>query len=160
MQTASRRWLASGDLNGFLGLVVDNLSIMGFLSMALIHIFGFPADIVFLRMFPGTALGVLLGNIAYTVMARRLAGRTGREDVTAMPLGLDAPTSIGMALLVLGPAFLSFKQGGMDDAAFRHFQDQVHTYLALSGSDATADEILSVVEQRLQEGAPFENAEA
>lgn len=117
MQTASRRWLASGDLNGFLGLVVDNLSIMAFLSMALIHIFGFPADIVFLRMFPGTALGVLLGNIAYTVMARRLARRTGREDVTAMPLGLDAPTSIGMALLVLGPAFLGFKQNGMDPHA-------------------------------------------
>src|SRR5690606_12344863 len=81
---------------------------------ALIGIFGFPADIVFLRMFPGTALGVLLGNQAYTAMARRLARRSGRDDVTAMPLGLDAPTSIGMALLVLGPAFLGFSQGGMD----------------------------------------------
>jgi len=113
--TSSRnRWLAPGDLNGFLGLVVDNLSIMAFLAAALIGIFGFPADIVFLRMFPGTALGVLLGNLAYTAMARRLARRSGRDDVTAMPLGLDAPTSIGMALLVLGPAFLGFSQGGMD----------------------------------------------
>ncbi|HEX7814728.1 hypothetical protein [Dyella sp.] len=109
-----RRWLTPGDLNGFLGLVVDNLSIMAFLSTALIGIFGFPADIVFLRMFPGTALGVLLGNIAYTMMAQRLARRTGRQDVTAMPLGLDAPTSIGLSLLVLGPAFVGFKQAGMD----------------------------------------------
>ena len=115
--TATRRWLTPGDLNGFLGLVVDNLSIMAFLATALIGIFGFPADIVFLRMFPGTALGVLLGNLAYTAMARRLAARVGRDDVTAMPLGLDAPTSIGMALLVLGPAFVHFKQGGMDEAA-------------------------------------------
>lgn len=115
--TSSRRWLTSGDLNGFLGLVVDNLSIMAFLATALIGIFGFPADIVFLHMFPGTALGVLLGNLAYTAMARKLVQRTGREDVTAMPLGLDAPTSIGMALLVLGPAFLHFKQGGMDEHA-------------------------------------------
>src|SRR3546814_18558378 len=68
-------------------------------------------------MFPGTALGVLVGNLIYTVMARRLAAKTGRDDVTAMPLGLDAPTSIGMALLVLGPAFVAFKQGGMDDEA-------------------------------------------
>ncbi|MFC5741592.1 hypothetical protein [Dyella tabacisoli] len=112
-----RRWLASGDLNGFLGLVVDNLSILAFLASALTIIFKFPADVVFLRMFPGTALGVLLGNLAYTVMARRLARRTGRDDVTAMPLGLDAPTSIGMALLVLGPAFLGFKQSGMDEHA-------------------------------------------
>lgn len=120
----NRRWLAAGDLNGFLGLVVDNLSIMAFLATALIGLFGFPADIVFQRMFPGTALGVLLGNLAYTAMARRLARRSGRDDVTAMPLGLDAPTSIGMALLVLGPAYLGFKQAGMatHDAAIATWQ--------------------------------------
>jgi len=110
------RWLSTGDLNGFLGLVVDNLSIMGFIAGALIGIFGFPADVVFNRMFPGTALGVLVGNLVYTQLARRLALRTGRNDVTAMPLGLDAPTSIGMALLILGPAFIGFKQAGMDEA--------------------------------------------
>ncbi|MEO8365376.1 MAG: hypothetical protein ABI538_04130 [Pseudoxanthomonas sp.] len=113
-----RRWFVAGDLNGFFGLVVDNLSILGFIAMALIGIFGFPAEIVYQRMFPGTALGVLVGNLLYTRMARRLAAKTGRDDVTAMPLGLDAPTSIGMALLVLGPAFVAFKQQGMEaDAA-------------------------------------------
>jgi AGZA family xanthine/uracil permease-like MFS transporter len=68
-------------------------------------------------MFPGTALGVLLGNLAYTWMARRLAAKSGRDDVTAMPLGLDAPTSIGMALLVLGPAFAGFGAQGLDPHA-------------------------------------------
>ena len=111
------RWFVAGDLNGFFGLVVDNLSILGFIAMALIGIFGFPAEVVFTRMFPGTALGVLVGNLMYTLMARRLGARTGRADVTAMPLGLDAPTSIGMALLVLGPAFAGFKAGGMDENA-------------------------------------------
>ena len=110
-------WIASGDINGFFGLVVDNLSILGFLATALIGIFGFPAEIVFARMFPGTALGVLIGNLIYTAMARRLARASGREDVTAMPLGLDAPTTIGLALLVLGPAFVGFKQSGMDENA-------------------------------------------
>lgn len=108
------RWFVAGDLNGFFGLVVDNLSILGFISAALIGIFQFPAEVVFTRMFPGTALGVLVGNLIYTWMARRLALKTGRDDVTAMPLGLDAPTSIGMALLVLGPSFVAFKQQGMD----------------------------------------------
>ncbi|MEX1829150.1 hypothetical protein [Luteibacter sp. CQ10] len=112
--TLPRRRFTGGDLNGVLGLVVDNLSILAFLATALVGIFGVPADIVFRRMFPGTALGVLLGNLAYTWMARRLAHRTGRHDVTAMPLGLDAPTSIGMALLVLGPAFAAYRQAGMD----------------------------------------------
>src|SRR5579859_5510507 len=115
--TMRERWISPGDLNGFLGLVVDNLSVLAFLATALITIFGFPADIVFLRMVPGTTFGVLLGNLAYTAMARRLAQRSGRTDVTAMPLGLDAPTSIGMAFLVLGPAFLQFKQSGLDPQA-------------------------------------------
>ena len=111
---ATRRRFGGGDLNGVLGLVVDNLSLLAFMATALIGIFGMPADIVFRRMFPGTALGVLLGNLAYTWMAHRLAARTGRQDVTAMPLGIDAPTTIGMALLVLGPAFAGYRQAGMD----------------------------------------------
>ena len=113
----TRRRFGGGDLNGVLGLVVDNLSLLAFLATALIGIFGMPADIVFRRMFPGTALGVLLGNLAYTWMAHRLARRTGRQDVTAMPLGIDAPTTIGMALLVLGPAFAAYRQAGMDPVA-------------------------------------------
>jgi len=110
-------WIVAADFNGFFGLMVDNLSILGFIAMALTVFFGFPAEVVFTRMFPGTALGVLVGNLMYTLMARRLARRTGRADVTAMPLGLDAPTSIGMAVLVLGPAFMQFKQHGMDESA-------------------------------------------
>ena len=56
-------WLVPGDLNGFFGLAVDNLSILGFLAATLVGVFGFPAEFVFTRMFPGTALGVLVGNL-------------------------------------------------------------------------------------------------
>jgi len=117
VDAATPRRFGGGDLNGVLGLVVDNLSLLAFMASALVGIFGMPADLVFRKMFPGTALGVLLGNLAYTWMARRLAARTGRSDVTAMPLGIDAPTSIGMALLVLGPAFAAYRHAGMDDVA-------------------------------------------
>ena len=103
--------ITSGDVNGFIGLVVDNLSVLAFLSGALIGIFHFPAEVIFGKMFPGTALGALLGNFVYT----RMALRSGRVDACAMPLGIDAPTTIGMGLLVLGPAFLAFKQQGMDE---------------------------------------------
>jgi adenine/guanine/hypoxanthine permease len=118
VNTASKAPLfVSSDFNGFLGLLVDNISVMAFLATALIVIFGFPAELVYTRMFPGTTLGVLLGNLAYFFMARRVVRRTGNPDTTAMPLGVDAPTSIGMGLLVLGPAFLSYKQSGMDEHA-------------------------------------------
>lgn len=112
-----RYWSLAGDLNGFFGLVVDNLAVMSFLSTVLVGLFRFPSDIVYTRMFPGTALGVLVGDLVYTWMAVRLARRTGRDDVTAMPLGIDTPTTIGLALLVLGPAFARFKQDGLDERA-------------------------------------------
>ena len=64
-------------------------------------------------MFPGTALGVLVGNLIYTWMARRLAAKTGRDDVTAMPLGLDAPTS-SACVAGAGSRVRAFKQQGME----------------------------------------------
>src|SRR5450755_2061139 len=109
--------IGGGDVNGFLGLLVDNLSVLALLAAVLIGGFGVPAEIVFGRMFPGTALGVLIGDLAYTWLAVRLARRSGRSDVTAMPFGLDTPSTIGMALLVLGPAFAKFRAAGLDPTA-------------------------------------------
>jgi len=107
------RWFVLGDLNGFFGLIFDNLTVLSFLSGILIFAFGFPADVVFTRMFPGTALGVLFGDLIYTWMAFNLSRRTGNPHVTAMPLGLDTPSTIGLALVVLGPEFLRLKASGL-----------------------------------------------
>jgi adenine/guanine/hypoxanthine permease len=109
------QWLALGDLNGFFGLMFDNLTVLSFLAGTLVFVFKFPADIVYSRMFPGTAFGVLVGDLVYTWMAFRLAKRTGSQTVTAMPLGLDTPSTIGMALVVLGPAFVALKAEGMTE---------------------------------------------
>lgn len=109
------KWFVAGDLNGFFGLMFDNMTVLSFLAGILIFVFKYPADIVFTRMFPGTAFGVLFGDLAYTWMAVRLIKKTGRDDITAMPLGLDTPSTIGIALAVLGPAFLALKGQGMDE---------------------------------------------
>ncbi len=69
--------------------------------------FKFPPDLVLHRMVPGTALGVLFGDLAYTWLAVRLMQRTGREDVTAMPFGIDTPTLFAMVFGVLGPVMLA-----------------------------------------------------
>jgi AGZA family xanthine/uracil permease-like MFS transporter len=100
------RWWAPGDWNAFFGLALDNLGLFVIFSGLLIGVFGFPADLVLGVMVPGTAVGVLLGNLIYTVLAVRLMRRTGRSDVTAMPFGLDTPSLFGIVFGVLGPAML------------------------------------------------------
>ena len=47
-------------------------------------------------------------------MAFRLARRTGRSDVTAMPLGLDTPSTFGTVFLIIGPAYQAALQRGLD----------------------------------------------
>ena len=38
----------------------------------------------------------MAGDLVYTWLAFRLARRSGRSDVTAMPLGLDTPSTIAV----------------------------------------------------------------
>jgi AGZA family xanthine/uracil permease-like MFS transporter len=113
------KWFVLDDVSGFFGLAFDNLTVLSFLAGILIVGFQLPSDVVYTKMFPGTALGVLVGDLIYTWLAFRLARRTGSTTVTAMPLGLDTPSTIGLALTVLGPSFVGFKAQGMSphDAA-------------------------------------------
>jgi AGZA family xanthine/uracil permease-like MFS transporter len=120
-------WAARGDINAFFGLMLDNIGCMILMAGLLVGAYGFPSDFVLRRMIPGTAVGVLVGDLIYTAMAFRLARRTGRSDVTAMPLGLDTPSTFGMVFLVLGPSFLmatkDVGQGGLGldpESAARH----------------------------------------
>ena len=98
-----------GEITAFLALFLDNLGVLVFLSSILIFTFNYPADIILTRMIPGTAVGVFFGDLIYTWLAIRLAKRTGRTDITAMPLGLDTPSTIGLAYAVLGPAYIATK---------------------------------------------------
>jgi len=101
------RWFAVGDLNAFFALMFDNVANLALFGLLLTGVFKIPAEIVYMKMFPGTAIGVLIGDLIYTWMAFRLARRTQNPNVTAMPLGLDSPSTVGIALMVIGPAFLA-----------------------------------------------------
>ena len=103
------RWATTGDINAFFGLMLDNVVNLAVLGGILIFGFGFPSAIVYTRMFLGAAFGVMVGDLICSWLAFRLAKKTGRDDVTAMPLGLDSPSTIGMALTVLGPVFIAAK---------------------------------------------------
>ena len=82
--------------------VADLLLTVGLLS----SVFNLPTIFALRYMVPGTAIGVLVGDLLFFFMALRLSKKTGRDDITAMPLGLDTPSTFGMVFFVLGPSFL------------------------------------------------------
>jgi len=103
------RLFAVGDINAFFGLMLDNMSDLVIMAGILTGVFGMPKELVLYRMLPGSAVGVLVGDLLYSWLAWRLARQSGRTDVTAMPLGLDTPSTFGMAFGVIGPCYLATK---------------------------------------------------
>lgn len=109
-------WLAPGDINAFFGLMLDNIAGL-LLMVGLLAGFGFPVEFAVSAMVPGTALGVFIGDLLFFYYAFRLARQTGRSDVTAMPLGLDTPSTFGIVLFVLGPSYLQGLEAGLSETA-------------------------------------------
>lgn len=105
--TQTYKWATWGDLNAFWALMLDNVTNLVLFTSILAGVFGFPLDFIFTKMIPGTCLGVMIGDVVYSWLAIKLARETGNNNVTAMPLGLDTPSTIGMAFAVLGPAYLA-----------------------------------------------------
>jgi AGZA family xanthine/uracil permease-like MFS transporter len=119
--TPRYHWSTRGDINAFFGLILDNVAVMSLLLVMITTAdpsaaTGFSREFVFRQMIPGTALGVVVGDLVYTWLAFRLARRTGRTDVTAMPLGLDTPSTFAVGGLVLLPAL----KYGTDQLHFDH----------------------------------------
>lgn len=98
-------WAAPGDVNAFLGLMLDNVANLLLTVSLLATVFNFPTKFALQNLVPGTAVGVLVGDLLFFWMALSLAKRTNNPNVTAMPLGLDTPSTFGMIFFVLGPAF-------------------------------------------------------
>lgn len=86
--------------------MLDNIAGLILAVGLLAGIFKFPVDFALGYMVPGTAIGVFVGDILFFWLALIYAKKHNRTDVTAMPLGLDTPSTIGMAIFVIGPAYL------------------------------------------------------
>ena len=56
-------------------------------------------------MFPGVAVSLLLGNVFYGWQAKRLAAREGRDDVTALPYGINTPSLLIYVFAVMAPEY-------------------------------------------------------
>lgn len=96
-----------GDLDGFFGLMVDNLVQVLLIAAFCREILQFPDALVFGRILPGVAISLLFGNLYYAWQARRLAESTGRDDVTALPYGINTPSVFAYVFLVMLPVWLA-----------------------------------------------------
>src|SRR3954463_5720413 len=98
------RWISRGDIDGFFGLALDNLVQLLLIDTLCRFVLGFPADLVYGRVLPGAAVSILVGNLFYAFQARRLAQRTGRTDVCALPYGINTVSLIAHVFLIMLPA--------------------------------------------------------
>jgi AGZA family xanthine/uracil permease-like MFS transporter len=104
---ASPRWLVRGDLDGFLGLALDNL-IQILLIIALCRgVLGYPDELIFGVILPAAGLSLLVGNGAYSIQAHRLARLEGRDDRTALPYGINTVSLFAYVFLVMLPVKLA-----------------------------------------------------
>ena len=67
------RWATAGDVNAFFGLMLDNVANLVLTIGLLAGGFGFPASFAVRYMLPGTALGVMVGDLAFAWLAYGLA---------------------------------------------------------------------------------------
>ena len=96
-------WWVKRDLDGFFGLFLDNLIQLMLIVTLCTGLLGFPPALVLGTILPGAAVSILIGNVAYAFQGRRLAARTGREDVTALPYGINTVSLFGHVFFVMLP---------------------------------------------------------
>lgn len=96
---------ARGDLDGFFGLMVDNLVQVLTIVLLCTTACQMPASLVFTRMLPGVAISLVIGNIFYGIQAHYIARKYGRSDTTALPYGINTPSVFAFALFVMAPVY-------------------------------------------------------
>jgi len=111
------RWIVRGDIDGFFGLALDNLVQLLLIETLCQFVLGFTPELIYGRVLPGAAVSILVGNLFYSFQAKKLAERTGRTDVCALPYGINTVSLIAHVFLVMLPAKLLATRAGVADPA-------------------------------------------
>lgn len=98
-----------GDLNAFFGLFVNMLVNVIVIASLCLFVVNIPADDVNGTILPALGIMLLIGNLFYFWLARRLAIREGRTDVCAMPYGPSVPHMFIVTLVIMLPIYLDTK---------------------------------------------------
>ncbi|KJE24930.1 permease [Frankia torreyi] len=98
-----------GDTNAFFGLGVNVLVNVIVLSSLCLFVVNIPSADVFGAILPALGIAMLLGNLFYAYLGRRLAAKEGRDDVTAMPYGPSVPHMFIVVFVIMLPIYLKTK---------------------------------------------------
>ncbi|MFZ9197609.1 MAG: xanthine permease, partial [Bacilli bacterium] len=97
-------WVKS-DWNGFFGLFTNNLTNILTMAVLLSFVVGLPDAFVYGKILPAVGLAIFVASIYYSYMAYKLAKKTGRKDVTALPSGSSVPHMFLIVFAVIGPVY-------------------------------------------------------
>ena len=93
----------SGDWNAFFGFGTNILVNMLVLTGLLRFVLKMPDSVVFGRILPALGLMMCLSTFYYAFLAYRLAQRTGRSDVCALPSGVSVPHMFIVTFVIMLP---------------------------------------------------------
>ncbi len=92
-----------GDFNAFFGFGTNILVNLLVLTGLLRYVVKMPDAVVFGRILPATGLMLCLSTVYYAWLAYRLAQRTGRRDVCALPSGISVPHMFVVTFVIMLP---------------------------------------------------------
>jgi AGZA family xanthine/uracil permease-like MFS transporter len=107
MTTMKPRLWVPGDWNAFFGFGTNILVNLLTLTSLLRFVLKMPDEVVFGRILPATGLMLCLSTLYYAWLAYRMAQRTGREDVCALPSGISVPHMFIVTFVIMLPITLS-----------------------------------------------------
>jgi len=102
-------WWVRGDTNAFFGLgfnVLVNVLVLTGLCVGVVRL---PGNEVLGTILPALGVALIIGNVYYTFLARRLARKEGRTDVAALPYGPSVPHMFIVVFVIMLPQYLQTK---------------------------------------------------
>ncbi|UJR38027.1 hypothetical protein I4U23_030709 [Adineta vaga] len=92
-----------GDIDGLVALFIDNMATLLTIILSLQYVLD--ADIVYGKIAPGVAIAMVWGNFYYVYMARKLAYKEKRDDICAMPYGINTPGAFAFVFGIIFPVY-------------------------------------------------------
>lgn len=114
MSSLRMSWFVRGDLDGFFGLALDNLVQLLVINALCTHVLGFSSDLLYGRVLPAVAVSLLVGNLYYAWQAKRIGDRLRRDDLCALPYGINTPSVFAYVLLLMLPVKLATEKAALD----------------------------------------------